>query len=200
MKISYSLSVEKGTNLNSSVDFISAGILEMCTNEKPAYPYHLTSGPELINIRADFTINDDYMVCNLYNLIQHWINPEDHILVHNEYLVPQLKGNTFNTQTVTDFGIQDGDTIHSNRIYETWNLGKIRLGTLYENKTQYFVRPDNGIIQIPSGFPVPKTLSVREKWEPTFRNIKYLYEISVKIGDTKIVEQLQPLVDELNEL
>ena len=200
MKISYSLSVEKGTNLNSAADFISAGILEMCTNEKPAYPYHLTSGPELIKIHAEFTIKDDYLVCNLYNLIQHWINPEDHILVHNGYLISQFKGNSFNTQTVTDFGIQDGDTIHSNRIYETWNLGKIRLGTLYENKTPYFVRPDNGIIQIPSGFPVLKTLSVREKWGPTFRNIKYLYERSVKIGDTKIVEQLQPLFDELKEL
>lgn len=207
MKITYLLSVEKDTDLTTCAEFLNMGFLQGCTNEKPPFPYHATVKPELLVINADFTIPEDYLVCNLYNMIQNWINPEDHILVHQGFLLPQfkscesdIKNFRYNTQTVSDAGIEDGDVIHSNRNYKTWTLGNIKLGTIYQTGAKYFVRPDLGIIEFPTNFVDKETGSLREQWNPTFRNIKFLFQSCLRRNELKIVAQLQPLIDVLEEL
>lgn len=197
MKISFSLSVVKGTDLNAAAEYMDAGLLQMCTNECAPYPYHASEKPELVKIRAEFTINDSYPVCNLYNLIQHWINVEDHILVHNLYLLPQFKNNRYNSQSVKECGIKDGDIIYSNRIYQNWNLGEIRMGTLFESGNKYFINPDNQVIQLPGLAHSSQDQSdFKKSWNDVFRFMKYFYENN---PDDELKKSLEPFINTLIE-
>lgn len=112
---------------------------------------------DLIEFQLSMTINGNYFAGNLYSDLSRAINPVNHRLVSNGTVIPKFKylgggASTLSRETLRDLEIQDGDTIYSHMVKETYRFGPIEVGRLLNGGDPYIITENNQMITLTGSY------------------------------------------------
>ena len=145
------------TNFNTQPENIPvSGYLDMNFEIKAPFLGVVT---DLTGFRLPITVTSDYYAGNLYSDLSRAINPINHRLVNKGSVIQKFKylgdgASTLSRETLQDLGIQDGDTIYSHMVMETYSFGPVEVGRLLNGGDPYIITEDNQMIILTGSYRI----------------------------------------------
>ena len=114
---------------------------------------------DLTGFQLSMTINGNYFAGNLYSDMSRAINPINHRLVSKGCVIQKFKylgggASTLSRATLQDLGIQDGDTIYSHMVKETYRFGPVEVGRLLNGGDPYIITENNQMIILTGSYRI----------------------------------------------